>query len=1076
MTNLLKKVCYLFAVILFAIIAITFVLNSNIAYAQELSIVKETKTVILEKDIVSFEEESTYNTVTNIFDIPIKINSKSTIVDLNIKQNNIKINNYEIVSNCEFIIQVEVIKYKSDFKASIYLDSGETIEFECYFIVTEQGVFYSRESYYAACEVYYKYAKNYCLIKDSNIPSIESILKSVNEYAEKDIFVNKRAKANMLKSSGSTDTEAHGTIRWPDDNNRNQYLKWVKVELYDDNTIGGDTLLGTAYTNNKGNFVINFKNNDTFFDHGGSDIYIVVYAGDNNTRVVDNSLNAYTICPDADHNDHQNVVTGSKIDLGFDISTDGEFKKYAQISQALLCGKYFAWEMMGTEPSELHLIYPYIKQDPNETWCYVDGGEIRAPQSNSNAGCPNDYASWDTIMHEYGHHIEYCLGWNAWGANHSGSPSLIQQLINSGVTENVKEIGIRVSWTESWATIFGMVAQSYYYVSTSIPTVSDSLYSDFEFVFNIENSFDPINNETKDIRFGEACEDAICAILWDIFDSSNELNDNFSLSHTNWWNVTTQNSPNSFSDFIQNFYNRYPDKIDGIAPLLEYYKIGASDITDNNTTQITGNLPCFQWDNVSGWDNHPYNKFEIRFSSENSESLIINNIYTNIYTLTESQWNTILNWTGNTLYLTIVSYHTYTPTTGGYYSKQRSYSLPIFKSRVKSDNKIEIMGVRNTSNSSLIVPTQIGGKSVTSIGDGAFSNLNISTIIIPSTINVIGNNAFSGCNNLTIYATQYLLEYTNSANPLQRPVLFCNLSSDSSFVYSFVKSTLTLLYPNNTINNPTRSGYSFAGWYTSSSYSGTSYDNIASAPNETLYAKWNSNSSSSCITTGSLITLADGTQTQVENLTGNEQLLVWDMLNGTFTSAPILFIDTDPTTTYEVITLAFSDGTTVNVIDEHAFFDTTLNKYVFLRSDASQYIGHYFTKQILDGNNNMIQTTVQLVDVSIEEQITTAYSPVTYGHLCYYVNGMLSMPGNTESFINIFDVNPTTMAYDETAMAQDIATYGLYTYEEFSNIIPIPQLVFDAFNGQYLKVAIGKGITTLEEIQALLDRYSVFFE
>jgi len=68
------------------------------------------------------------------------------------------------------------------------------------------------------------------------------------------------------------------------------------------------------------------------------------------------------------------------------------------------------------------------------------------------------------------------------------------------------------------------------------------------------------------------------------------------------------------------------------------------------------------------------------------------------------------------------------------------------------------------------------------------------------------------------------------------------------------------------------------------------------------------------------------------------------------------------------------------------------------------------------------------------------------------------------------------MAYDQTSMAQDISTYGLYTYEEFSNIIPIPELVFNAFNGQYLKVAIGKGITALNEIADLLDRYSVFFE
>ncbi len=86
------------------------------------------------------------------------------------------------------------------------------------------------------------------------------------------------------------------------------------------------------------------------------------------------------------------------------------------------------------------------------------------------------------------------------------------------------------------------------------------------------------------------------------------------------------------------------------------------------------------------------------------------------------------------------------------------------------------------------------------------------------------------------------------------------------------------------------------------------------------------------------------------------------------------------------------------------------------------------------------------------------------------------MPGNTESFINMFDVDPTIMAYDQTSMAQDIATYGLYTYAEFNSIIPIPELVFNAFNGQYLKVAIGKGITTLQEIQNLLNRYSSFFE
>lgn len=227
----------------------------------------------------------------------------------------------------------------------------------------------------------------------------------------------------------------------------------------------------------------------------------------------------------------------------------------------------------------------------------------------------------------------------------------------------------------------------------------------------------------------------------------------------------------------------------------------------------------------------------------------------------------------------------------------------------------------------------------------------------------------------------------------------------------------------------------------------------------------------SCIAEGSLISLADGSQVAVEDLTGNENLLVWNMLTGQFDSSPILFIDSDPLYSYEVIKLTFSDDTEIKVIDEHAFFDMTLGEYVFLRKDASQYIGHFFNKK--SGNT---WTTVQLTDVTISTESTTAWSPVTYGHLCYYVNGMLSMPGATEGLINIFDVDTTLMQYDSVQMETDIQTYGLYTYEEFNAIIPLPELVFNAFNGQYLKVSIGKGLITFNEIAALLAKYSIFFE
>lgn len=231
---------------------------------------------------------------------------------------------------------------------------------------------------------------------------------------------------------------------------------------------------------------------------------------------------------------------------------------------------------------------------------------------------------------------------------------------------------------------------------------------------------------------------------------------------------------------------------------------------------------------------------------------------------------------------------------------------------------------------------------------------------------------------------------------------------------------------------------------------------------------------SECVAEGTMITLADGTQKAVESLTGDELLLVWNLKTGKFDAAPILFIDNDARKEYDVINLYFSDGTTVKVISEHAFWDVNLNQYVFLRSNAAQYIGHRFNKQTVDADGNLTWIPVQLTDVIVAKEITTAWSPVTAEHLCYYVNGMLSMPGGTTGLINIFEVDPETMQYDMESMQADIAKYGLFTYEEFAELYPISEDVFEAFGGQYLKIAIGKGILTEEMLNTLIERYAKF--
>ena len=85
------------------------------------------------------------------------------------------------------------------------------------------------------------------------------------------------------------------------------------------------------------------------------------------------------------------------------------------------------------------------------------------------------------------------------------------------------------------------------------------------------------------------------------------------------------------------------------------------------------------------------------------------------------------------------------------------------------------------------------------------------------------------------------------------------------------------------------------------------------------------------------------------------------------------------------------------------------------------------------------------------------------------------MPGATGGLVNTFEVDGTTMRIDEESYLEDIATYGLYTYEEFAQEYDVPEEIFNAVQGQYLKVAIGKGLIDAQGINALINSYSQFF-
>ena len=220
----------------------------------------------------------------------------------------------------------------------------------------------------------------------------------------------------------------------------------------------------------------------------------------------------------------------------------------------------------------------------------------------------------------------------------------------------------------------------------------------------------------------------------------------------------------------------------------------------------------------------------------------------------------------------------------------------------------------------------------------------------------------------------------------------------------------------------------------------------------------------SCVVSGTLLTLADGTQKKVEDLLDTDMLLVFNHETGKFESAPIIFVDRDEWKYYDIVNLEFSNGTKTRLIYEHGYFDLTLNKYVYItEANYKDYIGHEFAFYDGDKVNN-----VTLTNSYITNEYVGCYSPVTAYHLNYFVDGMLSMPGGIEGLFNIFDYNDD-MTYDIEKMNEDIEKYGLYTYEDFKDYLPYE--VYLAFPGPYLKVSVEKGYITFEEIIGYIEQY-----
>ena len=223
----------------------------------------------------------------------------------------------------------------------------------------------------------------------------------------------------------------------------------------------------------------------------------------------------------------------------------------------------------------------------------------------------------------------------------------------------------------------------------------------------------------------------------------------------------------------------------------------------------------------------------------------------------------------------------------------------------------------------------------------------------------------------------------------------------------------------------------------------------------------------SCVTGDTLVTLADGSQVRIDSLTGNELVKVWDFYKGEYTVAPIAILQNHGYSEFDEVKLIFSDGTEINTINGHGFFDIATNKFVIIdKYNVADYVGHEFVKY--DAENEY--STVTLVDYRIEARYEQIYSILTAVQYNCLLNDLWTLTAaevdNSPEWLMPYEIGED-MKYDAEKMQADIEKYGLYTYEDFAGLCTYEEFV--ALGLENFKVSVGKGAITWEDILFLIN-------
>lgn len=138
--------------------------------------------------------------------------------------------------------------------------------------------------------------------------------------------------------------------------------------------------------------------------------------------------------------------------------------------------------------------------------------------------------------------------------------------------------------------------------------------------------------------------------------------------------------------------------------------------------------------------------------------------------------------------------------------------------------------------------------------------------------------------------------------------------------------------------------------------------------------------STPCLVAGTLVTLANGTKKKIEDLTYEDNLLVWDFDNGCMASAKPLWLQKEQKADrYNLF--KFSDGNILKTVNQHRIFNAEKGAFTYPMTDQTP-IG---TTTLNDKGEK-----VKLVSKEIIEEKVTYYNLITKYHMNAFTGGILT--------------------------------------------------------------------------------------